>query len=124
MLVFVLCSYICLALLICADFYFGVRYITIAGLTISVVGLASYYGFKFAMGFKISINRRDKGVAMSSGSAGVTSTVGNTRLAATRSRDFDVGQEATIQDETTPSRSNITYITQRNVKPKPPPLFK
>jgi hypothetical protein len=125
MFVVLLCVYIWLALLISADYYFGVQYITVTGTACSFLVVACYYGVvKFAAGFNIQINRKVKGGSVGSGGAVVTPTAVNARFNATTVRNSDAGQEATIQDETAQNRSNITYISQRNIKAKPPPLFK
>jgi hypothetical protein len=79
MFVVFLCSYIWLALLIGADFYFGVHFIIFAGKMLTVVVLACYSLFKYA-DFSIQINRKVKGGSVGSGGAGVTPTAVNSRL--------------------------------------------
>jgi hypothetical protein len=98
-----------LVLFMVSDFYFGVRYITIAGLLFSFLLLACYSLFKFVADFNISINRIDKGGSADSEGVGVTSTAANSCLSATRGRNSDAGQEATIY-KTKQCRSNITFV--------------
>lgn len=83
MFVVILFSYVYLALLIGADFYFGVHFITFAGTMFTVVVLACYSLFKYASGFSIQIDRIDKGGSVGSGGAGVTPTAVNSHLNAT-----------------------------------------